>query len=110
MDRAVGPVFFQTTALAACGRSTVSDCVDLYIRITQHGFTLEDFAAACEAADAALQLDIVFNRLTSGQPRAGDPGVAGLMENPPAVEELAGFSREAIGEWKCIDAHRVLCI
>ncbi len=94
------PLLFQSKALAACGRSTVRDWVDLYILMSQHGFTMEDFAAAYEAAGAKLQLDIAFNRLTSGQPRAGDPGVAGLMENPPAVEKLAEFFRKVIAEWK----------
>ncbi len=94
------PLLFQSKALAACGRSTVRDWVDLYILMTQHDFTMDDFAAAYEAAGSKMQLDIAFNRLTSGQPRAGDPGVAGLMENPPAVEELAEFFRQAIKGWK----------
>jgi len=93
-------MLFQSKALAACGRSTVRDWVDLYILMTQHGFTMDDFAAAYEATASKLQLDIAFTRLTSGQPRAGDPGVAALMANPPAVEELAGFFRKVITDWK----------
>ena len=63
--------------------------------MTQHGFTMDDFAAAYEATGSKSQLGIAFNSLTSGQPRTGDPGVAGLMEHAPAVEELTGFFRNA---------------
>ena len=40
----------------------------------------------------SFQFDIAFHRLTSGQSRAGDPSVAGLMENSLAVEELPEIS------------------
>jgi len=93
-------VLFQTKALVASSRSAIRDWVDLYVLMTQHGFTMDDFVSAYEAAGSKLQLDIAFNRLTSGQPRAGDPGVEGLMVNPPTVEELAGFFRKAVGDWK----------
>lgn len=94
------PLLFQSKALAASGRSTVRDWVDLHVLMTRHGFTIDDFAAAYETAGSKLQLDIAFSRLTSGQPRAGDPGIEGLMENPPTVEELAEYYKTAIGEWK----------
>jgi hypothetical protein len=101
------PLLFQSKALAASGRSTVRDWVDLYILMTRHGFTMDDFAAAFENAGSKLQLDMAFNRLVSGQPRAGDPGVEGLMENPPAVEELVKFFRSEITAWKERQAKRV---
>jgi hypothetical protein len=94
------PLLFQSKALAACGRSAVRDWVDLYVLMTQHGFTMQDFAAAYESAGALLQLDIAFTRLTSGQTRPGDPGVEGMMVHPPAVEELAEFFRREIAAWK----------
>jgi hypothetical protein len=93
-------VLFQTKALVASSRSTVRDWVDLYILMTQHGFTIDDFAAAYEAAGSKLQLDIAFDRLTSGQPRAGDPGVEGLTENPPTVEAMVAYFREELRKWK----------
>ena len=102
------PLLFQSKALAACARSTVRDWVDLYILMTQHGFTMDDFAAAYEATGSKLQLDIAFNRLTSGQPRAGDPGVAGLMQHPPPVDDLSAFFSKAIGEWKRAKANHAL--
>jgi hypothetical protein len=103
------PLLFQSKALAAGGRSTVRDWVDLYVLMTDHGFTMDDFVAAYEAAGSKLQLDIAFNRLTSGQPRTGDPGIEGLMENPPSEEKLAKFFRRSVDEWKrkrALDAFR----
>jgi len=94
------PLLFQCKALAACGRSTVRDWVDLHVLITQHGFGMNDFVAAYQAAGAGRQLDLAFQRLASGQPRVGDPGVEGLMPHPPTVAELAGFFRTEIVRWK----------
>lgn len=77
--------------------------------MTDHGFTMDDFVAAYEAAGSKLQLDIAFHRLTSGQPRTGDPGIKGLMENPPSEEELAKFFRRSVDKWKrkrALDAFR----
>ena len=99
------PLLFQTNA---CSRSTERDWVDLHVLMTQHGFTMDDFGAAYEATGSKSQLDIAFNRLTSGQPRAGDPGVAGLLEHPPSVEELAEYFRRAIRDWKRAEATKAL--
>lgn len=94
------PLLFHRKALAACGRSTVRDWVDLHVLMTQHAFGMDDFVAAYEAAGAVPQLDLAFKRLASGQPRAGDPGVEGLMPHPPTVAELADFFRREIVRWK----------
>jgi len=101
-------VFFQTKALVASSRSTVRDWVDLYVLMTQHGFTMDDFVSAYESAGSKLQLDIAFNRLTSGQPRAGDPGIEELMPNPPAVETMADYFREELRKWKLARAGKAL--
>jgi hypothetical protein len=93
-------LLFQCKAIAACGRSTVRDWVDLHALMTQHGFSMDDFVAAYQAAGAGLQLDLAFQRLASGQPRTGDPGVEGLMPHPPTVAELAEFFRAEIVRWK----------
>ncbi|HUF61124.1 MAG TPA: hypothetical protein VMN36_03540 [Verrucomicrobiales bacterium] len=69
---------------------------------------MNDFARGYEAAGARLQLDIALSRLTSGQPRTGDPGVEGMMECPPAVEELADFFRRSIRQWKQTAANSAL--
>jgi Nucleotidyl transferase AbiEii toxin, Type IV TA system len=44
------PLLFQSKALAASARSTVRDWVDLYILMTQHGFTMDDFVSAYNLA------------------------------------------------------------
>ncbi len=93
-------LLFQAKALVSLQRSASRDWLDLYILMTRHGFTMEDYAGAFQMAGAGNQLDLAFQRLCSGRPREGDPGYETLDPAAPSVQEMAAFFQEKLRQWK----------
>ncbi|HWB01856.1 MAG TPA: nucleotidyl transferase AbiEii/AbiGii toxin family protein [Verrucomicrobiales bacterium] len=100
------PLLFKAKALVTAQRSASRDWLDLYVLMTKHGFTMEDYAAAFEATGSEAQLDLALQRLYSGEPRSGDPGYEALIQSPPPVNVMAGFFREEWNRWKLERADR----
>lgn len=93
-------VLFKAKALVTAQRSASRDWLDLYVLMTKHGFTMDDYVAAFESTGSGTQLDLALQRLCSGEPRTGDPGFDALIEVPPPLREMARFFREEWRLWK----------
>jgi hypothetical protein len=90
---------FALKSLVCAKRSNARDWFDLYTLIQNHGFTLHEFQKAFEKSNRLKNLDIAFQRLCSGKPSKSDPGFEGLLPNPPSLEELAAFFKEAVDNY-----------
>jgi len=90
---------FALKSLVCAKRSNARDWFDLYTLIQNHGFTLHEFQKAFEKSNRLKNLDMAFQRLCSGKPSVSDPGFEGLLPNPPSVEELAAFFKEAVDNY-----------
>ena len=99
---------FALKALVCAKRSNVRYWFDLYTLMQNHGFTLHEFQKAFEKSNRLKNLDIAFQRLCSGKPSESDPGVEGLQPNPPSVEELAAFFKEAVDHYMVAESAAVL--
>lgn len=85
------PEIFKTKCLVSALRSKSRDWLDLFLLLRDHGFTMQDYAAAFREAGVESQRDISLQRLCSGTPQRGDEGFAHLLQNPPSVEEMKIF-------------------
>jgi hypothetical protein len=94
------PVLFSAKAVVTSQRSAARDWLDLYVLMTDHGFTMEDFAGAFRNAGAQNQLELAMRRLCSGSPRPADPGYETLNAVAPTVEVMASFFRNEVRKWK----------
>jgi hypothetical protein len=102
------PLLFKTKALVSSDRSATRDWLDLYLLMTQQGFTFEDYVRAFEEADGTNSLDAGFRRLESGQPRAGDPGYHAFVADAPTLPEMTSYFRREIKRWKISIAEQKL--
>lgn len=94
---------FALKALVCAKRSNVRDWFDLYTLIQNHGFQ-----KAFEKSNRLKNLDMAFQRLCSGKASESDPGFEGLQPNPPSVEELAAFFKEAVDHYMVAESAAVL--
>jgi hypothetical protein len=85
---------FRTKALVSARRSRTRDWFDLYVLMTQHGFTMTDYHAAFAAARLEGQAGIGLQRLCAGQPHAADPGFEQLAPDAPSVAIMQEFFRQ----------------
>jgi len=99
---------FALKSLVCAKRSNARDWFDLYTLIQNHGFTLHEFQKAFEKSKRLKNLDMAFQRLCSGKPSESDPGFEGLLPNPPSVEELAAFFKEAVDNYMVAESAAVL--
>ena len=79
---------FRLKALVSAKRSNSRDWFDLYVLMTEHGFSVFDFADAFCRTRQEHSLDIAFNRLCSGRTAPDDPGFEALGDNPPTLDAL----------------------
>lgn len=94
------PVLFRTKVVATLQRSASRDWLDLYILMTRHGFSMDDFVAVIDEIGAANELDLVFQKLCDARLRPGDPEYHMLVPTAPDLAELASFFRQEIRQWK----------
>lgn len=85
---------FAMKCFVAAARSTTRDWFDLHFLMRTRGYRLRDMLAVFERAKLPLHFDTALSRLCSGVPRQGDPGLAGLVADPPTVEEMRDFFRQ----------------
>lgn len=82
---------FRLKALVSAKRSNSRDWFDLYVLMTQHGFSIRDFADTFHRTCQELSLDIAFNRLCSGRTAPDDPGFEALCDEPPTLDTLRAY-------------------
>lgn len=84
---------FASKALVCASRSTTRDWFDMRTLIEKHNFTVADIHNVFERAGNLDAFSIAMQRLCSGNPQSGDPGLEPLVDNPPSTEDLAEFFR-----------------
>lgn len=82
---------FATKCLVCADRSKTRDWFDLWVLMTRHGFTMDDFYRVFQKYDAASKYDIASMRLRSGRPDPGDEGYEQLLTEAPALPALTDF-------------------
>ena len=72
------------------------DLYDLYVLIKHHGYQLIDLWKQLEAV--GVPVDTVSYRMRRARLRSDDPGLVGLLDNPPSFEELQAFFVNALDD------------
>ena len=85
---------FRTKALVSARRSRTRDWFDLYVLMTQKGYTMADYHAAFAAARMEGQAGIGLQRLCAGHPHTAGPGFEQLAPTAPTVEVMQDFFRQ----------------
>lgn len=101
-------VLFKTKALVTASRSASRDWLDLFLLISHHGFSIDDFATTFLELGQQINLDVAFSRLLSGTLPQSDPGYDSLLSQAPTLGQITDFFREAIADWKIRAAERLL--
>jgi Nucleotidyl transferase AbiEii toxin, Type IV TA system len=91
---------FASKALVCAIRSTTRDWFDMRTLIQDHSFTVADIHSVFESVGNPMGFSIAMQRLCSGRPQAGDPGLAPLVEMPPSADELAVFFQTKRNEFE----------
>jgi hypothetical protein len=84
---------FALKSLLAASRSKTRDWYDLYVLMTEYGFSVAHFVDVYKKANRLASVDIALNRLCSGKPDADDPGLEPLGKMP-TIPELRAFFRD----------------
>lgn len=84
---------FKTKCLVSACRSKTRDWLDLYVLMSQHGFSVADYESAFREAGIESQADIGLARLCSGNPQRDDEGYIHLLSDAPKLEEMTAFFR-----------------
>lgn len=82
---------FRSKCIVCADRSKTRDWLDLYVLLTQHGFTAQDFIDAYRDSRADYKIDLGLARLASGKPDPLDEGYDTLMADPPSLETLTDY-------------------
>lgn len=87
---------FALKSLLTASRSRTRDWFDLWVLMTQHGFTMKDLRDVFGTAES--QREIAMRRLHSGTVPLHDPGYAALVTPHPAPspDQLRAFFRTAV--------------
>jgi hypothetical protein len=91
---------FASKALVCASRSTTRDWFDMRTLIQDHNFTVADIHNVFERVRNPMGFSIAMQRLCSGKPQAGDPGLAPLVELPPSADEFASFFQTKRNEFE----------
>jgi hypothetical protein len=76
------------------------DWFDMRTLIQDHNFTVADIYSIFDSVGNPMGFDIAMQRLCSGKPQAGDPGLAPLVNMPPSADELAVFFQTKRNEFE----------
>lgn len=82
---------FDTKALVCAERSKTRDWFDLYVLLTQHGYTMADFRRAFEKANHLSTFDNACLRIEACKPYPEDEGYRHLLERAPSLAEMAAY-------------------
>lgn len=91
---------FKTKALVCAERSKTRDWFDLYILLTQHGYTIQDMYQAFEQTSRTHNFDSACLRLRTCRKSPTDEGYVHLLEHPPQLDEIRDYFNAAIDEWQ----------
>lgn len=89
---------FETKCFVCADRSKTRDWFDLWVLMTQHGYTIDDFYQVFQKYDAANKFAIAAMRLRSGRPDPGDEGYEQLLTAAPTLPELTNFFVRGLDE------------
>lgn len=90
------PTLFLLKSAVLARRIFTRDLYDLYVLLQQHGFSGMQFWLGLE--QAGLPVDTIANRLRHAKRRSDDPGLQGLLPNPPDFERLQAFFAATLDE------------
>lgn len=97
---------FATKCLVSAIRSRTRDWFDLWVLMTRHGFSLEDYFGVFEGVGSKTSAEIGLARLCSGQPDRADEGYAALVQDGPSIAQLRDFFRARRDEYEIAEARR----
>lgn len=100
------PEIFALKALVAAQRSKTRDWFDLYVLLTDRGFTAESFLNAFNRAGLNGAIDIALARLCAAGIPEDDEGVAEWTHPFPAVEQMKARFRILRDECEILRARR----
>lgn len=81
-------LFLMKVAVLA-KRVLTRDLYDLYVSLREHGYTAKDLWERPE--QAGLSPDRIAYQVRHAKKRADDPGMAGLIDDPPSFEALQAY-------------------
>jgi hypothetical protein len=84
---------FAAKALVCASRSTTRDWYDMRTLVQDHNFTIGNLHSVFEKVGNLYGFTIALQRLCSGIPQPGDPGLASVLDTPVSIDELAQFFR-----------------
>jgi hypothetical protein len=87
---------FATKCLVSAERSKTRDWFDLYILITRHGYSMDDFYRVFESLDSLNKYDIATMRLRKCRPDLGDEGYEQLLPDAPTLDAMRTFFSEQL--------------
>lgn len=82
---------FETKCFVCADRSKTRDWFDLWVLMTLHGYTIDDFYRVFHKYEAGNKFDIAAMRLRSGRPDPGDEGYEQLLTAAPTLADLTAF-------------------
>jgi predicted nucleotidyltransferase component of viral defense system len=87
---------FATKAWVCSERSKTRDWIDLYVLLTQHGFSFDDVYAVFNTIHRLPAFASLCMRLRACRVNAADEGYESLMDKAPSVDELREFFNKEI--------------
>lgn len=82
---------FKMKCLVSARRSKTRDWLDLYVLMSQHGFSVTDYESAFREAGVESEADIGLARMCGGNPQKDDEGYVHLLPNAPKLEVMTAF-------------------
>jgi predicted nucleotidyltransferase component of viral defense system len=89
---------FETKCLVCADRSKTRDWFDLYILMTQHGYSMLDAKRMFDEAGLTNKYDIFDMRLRKLRPLPDDEGYEHLLASAPTLDEMRDFFTRALDE------------
>lgn len=91
---------FKTKALVCADRSKSRDWFDLYILLTQHGYTIQDMYLVFEQSGRKYNFDTAAMRLRACRLSPTDEGYVQLLEHAPTLSEIGDYFNAALDQWQ----------
>lgn len=89
---------FALKSLVCAERSKTRDWFDLYVLMTEHGFSIVDFHDVFLRYRATPKFDNAQMRLRTCTPDAGDEGYEQLLADAPTLDAMRAFFRTHLDE------------
>lgn len=89
---------FETKAFVCSECSKTRDWLDLYLLLTEHGYTMKDVYAVYQRIDRLPAFAIPQMRLRSCQPEKTDEGYDHLLDRAPSLKEMCTYFNQKLDE------------